>query len=309
LILVLWLIIGLVNCKYMKNNFIKFILLLVLVLLPLSSLQAAQLFFDRDKTAMAVEQQFILPLYLDTEDRAINAFEGEIIFPDHLLKIKEIRYHDSFINFWIEQPNIQGNKIKFSGIVPGGYLGQKSLVLSVIFEALQIGEGQISFDNLRLLLNDGAGTAAVLNAQNWSFEINDSEPIILNEIKPIIDVDPPEFFEPILTQVVDIAGEQFILIFATQDKGSGISHYKIKEGHLDWVTATSPYVLKNQSLDDEIIVKAVDKAGNQRLATIEPLHDKPWYAKIKIFGIIVLVTLLIIIAYLFGRGKWKIKTK
>ena len=283
----------------MKNYFIKITLLFALLVCP-TGLLAAEINFDRAKTEMAVDQQFILPLYPDTAGDVVNAFEGEINFPSNLLKVKEVRYHDSFINFWIEAPSLQNNKIKFSGIVPGGYLGQKSLVLSIVFEALQLGSGQVFLDNSQLLLNDGAGTQAPLELQGWNFEINDSEPIILNEIKPIIDRDPPEIFEPILTQVVDIADEQFILIFATQDKGSGISYYEIKEGRRDWVRASSPYVLQNQNLDDEIMVKAVDKNGNQRLATLEPRYAKPWYAKIEIFGIIVLVMLLVATAYVLG---------
>ncbi|MBT4350014.1 hypothetical protein HOD19_04565 [bacterium] len=293
----------------MKYNSIKFILLVVLIFLPLSSLQAADLFFDRAKTAMPVSQQFMLPLYLDTGGEAINALEGEIIFPVNLLEVKEIRYHDSFINFWIEEPSEQNGKIKFSGIVPGGYMGRKSLVLSIIFEAQQLGNGQINFNNTRLLLNDGTGKAANLYKQNWNFEINNSEPIILNEVKEIIDRDPPEIFDPILTQAIDIANEQFILIFATQDKGSGISHYEVKEGKADWVKVTSPYILQNQNLDDKIIVKAVDKNGNQRLVIIKPINAKPWYAKIEFFGIIILVILLVAVAYLLGKKTRKHKRK
>ena len=276
-------------------------LLSLLIFLPINIAQAAEVFFDRDKQVMAVDQQFELPIYLDTEDEPINAFEGTIIFPNSLLKVKEIRYHDSFITFWIEQPNIQNNKIKFSGIIPGGYLGNKSLALSVIFEALETGQGEIGFDNLRVLLNDGQGTAARINSNFWAFEINEIEPIILNEIKPIIDKDPPEDFEPILTQVVDIAADQYILIFATQDKGSGISHYEVKEGWRDWVVAVSPYVLQNQNLDADIIVKAVDKLGNERLATVKALYVKPWYAKTQNFGIIIFVVLLIVTSVLLSK--------
>ena len=284
-------------------------ILFLLIFLPSNIAQAAEVFFDRDKQVMSIDQQFLLPLYIDTEDQPINAFEGQIIFPTNLLKVKEIRYHDSFINFWIEQPNVQNNTIKFSGIIPGGYLGKKSLALSVIFEALDLGQGEVSFDNLRILLNDGQGTDAFVRSRVWTFEINETEPIILNEIKNIIDDNPPEDFEPILTQAVDIADDKYILIFATQDKGSGISHYEVKEGWHNWVVATSPYVLQNQNLDQDIIVKAIDNEGNERLVTVKAFYDKPWYAKTQNFAIILVVILLIIFAYLLGRRKWKTKTK
>ena len=282
-----------------------FILLFLLIFLPVNIVKAAEVFFDRDKQVMSVRQQFILPLYIDTEDQPINAFEGQIVFPTDLLRVKEIRYHDSFINFWIEQPQFNNNNIKFSGIIPGGYLGKKSLVLSVVFEALAVGRGEIGFENLRILLNDGAGSDAPVRSRAWSFEINTSEPIILNEIKDIVDHDSPEDFVPILTKVVDIAADQYILIFATQDKGSGISHYEVKEGWHNWVVAISPYILQNQNLDQEIIVKAVDKAGNERLVVVPSTYPRKWYEKYEISGIIIFVVLLVIISYLFAKKKKK----
>ncbi len=81
---------------------------------------------------------------------------------------------------------------------------------------------------------------------------------------------------------VAFTGNYFI-VFSTTDKQTGISHYEIMEepaeefkhfswGGVDapWVTANSPYVLQDQSLNSIIRVKAIDKAGNEYVATLIP---------------------------------------
>lgn len=57
---------------------------------------------------------------------------------------------------------------------------------------------------------------------------------------------------------------KYFLVFATQDKGSGISHYEVCEGgKRKCAIAESPYLLQNQKLNQKIFVKAVDKNGNE----------------------------------------------
>lgn len=59
----------------------------------------------------------------------------------------------------------------------------------------------------------------------------------------IIDHDPPEVFDLMITQIPDIAGDQYLLVFLTQDKGTGVAYYEIKEGTGGWQLAVSPHVL------------------------------------------------------------------
>lgn len=279
----------------------KYFLAILAVWFLASPASAAILSLESQKSSMAQEQLFELKVYLNTQNQDINALEGEIIFPNDQLQFQEIRSADSLVTFWVESPAlVSDGRIKFSGIVPGGYWSNHGLVFSVVFKSLIFGSGNVSFANTRVLLNDGQGTVAGLSSLPWSFAVTETEPIILNEVKPIVDRDPPEIFTPMITQIADIAGQNYLLVFATQDKGSGIDHYEVREGKGDFNRATSPYVLTNQNLDQKIIVKAVDKNGNERLAELAAVNPQPvWYEKFWFSGIIVgaILTLIVLAVY------------
>jgi hypothetical protein len=94
-----------------------------------------------------------------------------------------------------------------------------------------------------------------------------------------------------------------VLVFATQDKGSGMSHYEVREGYFGWFTkAESPYQLRDQELRKKVYIKAVDNHGNERLVTIAATHPIPmWH-----YTVYTLVTLIIITAILYVTKKiWR----
>ncbi len=90
----------------------------------------------------------------------------------------------------------------------------------------------------------------------------------------MIDTQPPEEFKPKIGQDPSLFEEKYFLSFATKDSGSGIDHYEILEardgGEEVWKIEESPYLLENQTLQSIIRVKAIDKAGNERIAEIVP---------------------------------------
>ncbi len=183
----------------------------------------------------------------------------------------------------------------YSGVKPGR-------ILSLVFLAKNIGQGAIEINNAKVLLNDGKGTQASLSISNFQFSI--SKEISGFEFQVLRDTDPPEDFKPEIAQDPNIFEGKWFLVFVTQDKGSGIDHYEIQETRnkrqgKNWVEAESPYVLKNQNLRSYIYVKAVDKAGNERVTFVEPKYPMKWYEKPFIWSIIILS---IIIGYIL----WKI---
>jgi hypothetical protein len=71
--------------------------------------------------------------------------------------------------------------------------------------------------------------------------------------------------------------------FSTTDKQTGIDYYEVREtderGNIpgtreapQWtrVPANEPYVLLDQNLESLVEVRAVDKAGNERIASLSP---------------------------------------
>jgi len=274
---------------------------------------AAKLYFETNIQEISIGQRFPLDLILNTEDEEINAVEGKIGFPENLLELKEIRDGNSIINFWVEKPRIgSNNQVIFSGITPGGYVGENGLIFSVIFQAKNEGGGVIEISDAKTLLNDGKGTPAQLKISNFQFLISKQISTPQTPILEIKDTEPPEDFKPEIAQNPEMFDGKYFLVFATQDKGSGIDYYAlretrrktiIRETDAKWIVAESPYVLKDQKLRSYIYVKAVDKAGNERIAMVEPRYPIRWY---EIWWVWVII--IIIVAYIIWR-KLKIKNE
>lgn len=281
-----------------QNYFIAFSALIILF--SATPVFAAELFFEAKSREFAPEEEFIASIFLNTENESINAIGGKTVFPENLLELKEIRDGNSIINFWVERPKAQNGEILFSGITPGGYSGKNGLVFSVVFRTRAEGGGAVEIRDAKVLLNDGEGTSAPLKISNYKFLISNQ---ISNQtpISKIDDNEPPEPFNPEVASDPNIFGGKYFLVFATQDKGTGIDHYEVCEGSKKkCVIAESPCLLQNQKLNQKIFVKALDKSGNERIAMVEPRYSIKWYEIWWVWGIIILA----IIAF-FAAKKFK----
>ena len=159
------------------------------------------------------------------------------------------------------------------------------------------GNAEIYFtDPTRAMLNDGLGTEDILIKKNTTIELLDKQTGTAidweKEIKQ--DTIPPEPFVIELHQRDDIFEGRYFIIFFTTDKQTGVDHYEVLEISPDeevgiepelswwdrfmgreksvpnWQTAKTPYVLTDQTLSSIIKVKAVDKAGNERIVEYIP---------------------------------------
>jgi len=270
------------------------------------SVFAAETIFETKNSQIQVGDTLEVGFFLNTENEDINAVEGKIVFPEKLLELKEIKDGNSIINFWIERPKTKNGEIPFSGIIPGGYLGNKGLIFSVVFQSTQEGRGSIEIGNIQVLLNDGKGTEANITISNLQFVISKQAPASQPAVVERKDTDLPEVFKPIVTSDPAVFGGKYFLVFATQDKGSGIDHYEVREGKGSFILAESPYLLQNQNLDKEIAVKAVDKSGNERVITLPPQRSLPWYQNYWVWAIIMLG---IVVIYVIWRIKLKMKSE
>ena len=264
---------------------------------------AAELFFETKTPEIAINQLFEAEFFLNTEEEYINAVEGKILFSGDLLELKEVKEGNSIVNLWIERPKAKpDNQIIFSGIIPGGYTGKEGLIFSLIFQTKNEGEGAIEIYDAKTLLNNGKGTPAQLSISNFQFLI--SEQATQVPITPTEDTDPPEKFNPMIAKDPEIFNGKYFLVFATQDKNSGISHYEVLEAEQEgsflklikedkWQVGESPYLLEDQKLKSYNYVKAVDKAGNERIADLPPQNPLEWYENYYIWGKIIISIILI----------------
>jgi hypothetical protein len=127
----------------------------------------------------------------------------------------------------------------------------------------------------------------------------------------MIDTTKPEEF---MLEITEIEGKKY-LVFNTRDAVSGVDRYEVKEkkerntldkfffgrvNEKNFEKATSPYLLKDQDLKSDIIVKAIDKAGNEISAEI--------YAKQKSISsqiIIAVFVIAIMLSIIWLRKKYR----
>ena len=295
-------------------------------LLPLA-VGAVELFFEPETQKLGVGQEFRVDLMIDPQGEEINAMEATIIFPEDIIEVINIEDGGSILTLWIERPSVlheTDTKIKFSGIIPGGFKGimgpfkgtLPGKILSLIIVTTKEGMGEVVLKNVQVLLHDGKGTSTKSKISNFKFLISKQIPITQIPIPEIDDV-PPELFVPEIARDPDMFGKKWFLVFETQDKISGIDYYAIHETTQkkeakqiytkDWIETESPYILKDQELRSYIYVKAVDKAGNERLVEVMPKYPIKWYENYENWFIIIIM--LVIITYIIRRFSWRNITK
>jgi len=239
---------------------------------------------------ITVGGQFKINLFLSSENDDINAVEGKIKFPENI-KLFYVSDGGSIISFWAEKPVLKGNEVSFAGVIPGGYSGSNGLVFSMIFEPERMGDGIIKIADARTLLNDGQGMPTPVSVSDFLVKIVNFNPLLKKPEIKTEDTEKPETFSPQITSDQNIFNGKWFLIFATQDKNSGIDYYAVKEvrhfrfwelgfwkkqPEINWQKTESPYLLTDQSLKSDIFVKAVDKAGNEMIIAL-PAQLKSWY--------------------------------
>lgn len=201
--------------------------------------------------------------------------------------------------------------VQMQGGIPGGLCGEatstkNSILGKLIFKVNKLDSQANSIASLvflestAVLLNDGLGTEAKIAKEGATYNLSiKKEPSNLSwndQLKK--DKTPPEpFIVNTASNPAMFNGMNF-LVFSTIDKQSGIDHYEVYESEFDaskisgkdlaskiksllkggdddasWVEAVSPFQLRDQSLQSLIRVKAVDKAGNERIVGHLPGHS------------------------------------
>ncbi len=237
---------------------------------------AANIFFETDVDFITPDQDFLVQVLLDAEGEPVNAFEGEVSFPAELVEPTAVFDGDSSVNLWVERPALAGGRagaITFSGVTVGGVSGSRERLFSIAFHAKGVGAGAIGVSRIRLLQNDGAGTEAAATVSPLPLSVVGGWSGLAPRDRLAEDVEAPEDFVPVLASDPNIFDGRYFLAFATQDKASGVDRYEVREGWWGpFVPAESPHLLERQALDVDVHVKAIDRAGNERLSTVSAAH-------------------------------------
>src|SRR3989338_10915263 len=138
-------------------NFALLSLILIFTFLFfLHPVHGSEIFFDTPAKKIGIGDQFELGVFIESQVETINAIESRIIFPADYFDVKEIRDGGSLLPLWVERPHlISPEVIFFSGVVPGGYIGPRGYLFSLLVEAKKSGFVTFQTDNELILLHDG----------------------------------------------------------------------------------------------------------------------------------------------------------
>ncbi len=329
--------------KYVATSFIG-----VLLLVAPTLVEAATLYIDPgtatlyrgDSLTAAIR---IMPDQANAE--CINAADIVITYPEGIMPV-DVSIGRSIFSVWVEPPVIdkEARRITMAGGIPNGYCGRvqgdpghTNVIADIIFRSpgLQVGmntsdaaaEARIEFtDETNVYLNDGLGTKASLRTLPSIITLERTPgPELVDDWRSLVqadDVPPEEFSISLQRDPIAFSGRYFI-VFSTTDKQTGISHYEVMEeplaytneflwGRADapWLIATSSFELRDQSLNSTIRVRAIDKAGNEYIATYIPDESLRgvsvgayyFYGTMAALGVFLLA--LIIVSYFWYR-RWQ----
>lgn len=288
-------------------NFKTFIGVLFGFFVLATQAQAATLYMDPNTAQIERGDTIKVSVRLDAgQEECVNVVDGVITYSDQL-KLVDVSRGQSIFSMWVEEPKIDdANKtVRFAGGIPNGYCGRiagdprlTNVVVDLIFQspgfvigASDSATATITFaKETQVLLNDGFGTPA--DAQFFGAQIEllkNKGNAVKDEWQQVIENDfiPPEEFSISLERTENAFNNRYFITFNTTDKQSGIDHYEVIEesvmesklfnwGREDapWLTTVSPYKLKDQTLNSVVRVRAIDKAGNEYVATLIPEESK-----------------------------------
>ncbi len=269
---------------------------------------AAELYLEVENELYDRRGTFYIPIRIDTHGACMNAATVVVAYDPLVLSMREVVTGRSVFTLWPEQPHIdrdaEGNEVglvRLSGGIPGGYCGRvegdpglTNIIADLVVTGARDGQALSGIATTTLLISpetvvyrhDGTGAAletALLGANLSITEIDGTQPVDRWQEDVRADRIAPELFEITLVKGPSVGNARDYIVFSTVDKQSGISHYEVLETDPDrfgflkwfpreayWVRAESPYILRDQELMSRIMVRAVDRNGNERVVTYEP---------------------------------------
>lgn len=299
-----------------------------MVLVPQTT-EAARLYADREnQNTPEVGDTFLVPIRIDPEDTCINAVELTLTYDPAILSAVDVTRGTSIFSLWVEAPEIdkETGRITLSGGIPGGYCGRvqgdpglTNRIAEVVFTAIDETRGassSIAIEAASVYAHDGLGTPVPTIVERLELTVApDETPGVTNTWLALVSEDTvaPELFEIVLNSDPSVENGKYHIIFKSLDKQSGIDHYEVIEtnpeqwGFLSWiakpahwVVAESPYILRDQKLRSTVQVKALDKAGNERVVTFRAPEDlqrgltlADYIGLVLLVGVVVLVLLVL----------------
>lgn len=222
---------------------------------------------------VGVGDVFEVPLVVDGQGQNLNAVSGSLIYDPTRLELVGVNESGSVISLWAIDPVAAKNSghLEFSGVSTGAFgatlqaggVGESAdLLFTAKFKALSAGPVEFKVDSPEALLADGRGTAASSSSTSTTIDIGPAS--LTTAPTKLIDAVPPQPFTPLLARDPSLFDGAWFVSFSTTDGESAVDHYEVREGWGRFRRATSPYLLRDQSLKSSVRVRAIDAFGNAR---------------------------------------------
>ncbi len=299
-----------------------FTLISLLFIIP-ARVEGMTVFWEAQREGYNPGDEFVAEIKIAKEydeDSCINAVEITTTFPSDVVEMVDFSRGSSILSLWVDFPdegdissiNEEG-AVSFAGGVPGGYCGalptreeEDHTLARITFEVYDEAResARLDFSEAAAFLHDGQATEIVPDLEGLSLEIiEEKREEAVEEWQKELEADTtlPEPFDVKLSQNPDFFEGKYFIVFSTTDKQTGLDYYEVKEGDGPWRKVDSPYILEDQELTKKIYVKAIDKAGNGRISTLDP-RPETRFADFAIRTIkIIMGAVLIIIIYVAWR--------
>lgn len=247
------------------------------IVLP-HSVFASTVYIETDRSEFFVGDTIMVSVRIDSENKDINTVEGVILLTDPAgaVSLTTINTAGSLFSLWPNKPLPSENNtsVSFVGGSPGGLITDDAIVFNMALKLQKEGRVTLSPRNIGVYLNDGKGTKDTVIVDELTITVApemDGVPIT-DDLGSILaqDKTAPESFDIALGKDPALFGNRYFIGFFTTDAESGVAYYEVQEGDGAFVQAESPYALQDQSLRSLIRVKAVDRAGNEKVVEFMP---------------------------------------
>jgi hypothetical protein len=260
---------------------------------------------------------------LDPETESINAFSGALSIPSEYMDIDSISTSGGIASFWLVSPRIskerdfnKRSRIMFEGVLPGGFDGVRSpyyegvrpgKLFSVTLKPIQSGNAIIVFENIDLRLHDGKATKIIPAVNQLAIAIPDIKTLpridsLKREPKELTDISLQGF----LAQDESVDNGKWMLIIRDEAIERTPTGYFVAESKrsnpreikkYEWKEASNPYILKYQSRNRFIHMKAEYSDTTYGFATIAPVENIDTTRPLS--RILILIVIAFIFAYAF----------
>lgn len=243
-----------------------------------------------------INEKWIVDVMIESHE-ALNAIEGEILFPSDLLHVESLSSAESALAMWIRPPTVEQSLISFSGIAPGGFKNVPRRIFSITFIPQGTGTRTLTFKKILALVHNGNGSTASLSQKSLPFTIADTPRRTADAAHDMpSDAIPPEHFIPEIGKDAALFGGKWFIAWIAHDKQSGVIRYELCETMYasctqgaEWLPVTSPYPLRDQTLRSFVHLRAIDAFGNIRTERIRPYQPRRWYMNGTLWCILILL--------------------